>query len=94
MLSAEAPERIIADKAYDSDQLDARLAEQGIEMIAPKRANRSLTQDGRSLRRDKDDGPSSARLPGSRTIAGFASAGKSPPWLSKDSFISPARCCS
>jgi hypothetical protein len=29
------------------------LAEQGIEMIAPNRANRSATQAGRPLRRDK-----------------------------------------
>jgi transposase len=48
------PERLIGDRAYDSDGLDARLLEQrGIEMIAPHRGNRrrSLTQDGRSLRR-------------------------------------------
>lgn len=34
------PERLIGDKAYDSDPLDERLAEQGIEMIAPHKANR------------------------------------------------------
>jgi transposase len=48
------PERLIGDRAYDSDGLDARLLEErGIEMIAPHRGNRtrSLTQDGRSLRR-------------------------------------------
>lgn len=53
MLSSEPPERIIGDKAYDSDKLDEHLAEQGIEMIAPNRANRSVTQDGRPLRRYK-----------------------------------------
>jgi transposase len=50
----ELPERLIGDKAYDSDQLDARLAkERGIEMIAPHRNNRLKypTQDGRKLRR-------------------------------------------
>jgi transposase len=50
----ELPERLIGDKAYDSDQLDARLAkERGIEMIAPHRNNRlkQPTQDGRKLRR-------------------------------------------
>lgn len=47
------PERLIGDKAYDSDGLDARLAEQGIQMIAPNRANRTKTQDGRPLRRYK-----------------------------------------
>ena len=47
------PERLIGDLAYDSDPLDARLAEQGIEMIAPHRENRRrpATQDGRPLRR-------------------------------------------
>ena len=49
------PEHLIGDKAYDSDPLDARLAEQGIELIAPHRANRQKpkTQDGRPLRRYK-----------------------------------------
>lgn len=53
MLSSQQPERIIGDKAYDSDKLDAQLAAQGIEMIAPNRANRGVTQDGRPLRRYK-----------------------------------------
>ena len=48
----ELPERLIGDKAYDSDPLDARLAEDwGIEMIAPNRRKRRKTQDGRALRR-------------------------------------------
>ena len=47
------PQRLIGDKAYDSDPLDAELAERGIELIAPHRANRkkAATQDGRALRR-------------------------------------------
>ena len=47
------PERLIGDKAYDSDPLDAELAERGIELIAPHRANRKKprTQDGRKLKR-------------------------------------------
>ena len=54
-LVVEAPERLIGDKAYDSDQLDAALGEQGIEMIAPHRQNRKkpTTQDGRALHRYK-----------------------------------------
>jgi transposase len=50
---AAQPERLIGDKAYDSDPLDAELAERGIELIAPHRANRkkAATQDGRALRR-------------------------------------------
>ena len=48
----ELPERIIGDAAYDSDPLDARLREQGVEMIAPNRSNRRhKTQDGRPMRR-------------------------------------------
>jgi transposase len=43
--------RLIGDKGYDSDRLDARLARQGIELIAPNRRNRGQTQDGRPLRR-------------------------------------------
>ena len=49
----EKPERLVGDKAYDSDPLDETLKEQGIEMIAPHRNNRKKrkTQDGRKLRR-------------------------------------------
>jgi transposase len=49
------PERLIGDKAYDSDALDEDLKEEGIEMIAPHRVNRKRppTQDGRTLRRYK-----------------------------------------
>lgn len=47
----DAPQRLIGDKAYDSDPLDAELALLGIEMIAPNRMNRKhKTQDGRPLR--------------------------------------------
>ncbi len=50
---AERPERLIGDKAYDSDPLDAKLSAQNIEMIAPQRRGRKkpATQDGRALRR-------------------------------------------
>lgn len=49
------PERIIADKAYDSDPLRERLGARGIELIVPHRGNRKKppTQDGRPLRRYK-----------------------------------------
>jgi transposase len=53
MLSTNQPERVIGDKAYDSDKLDAQLASDGVEMIAPNRAKRSVTQDARPLRRYK-----------------------------------------
>ena len=43
---------MIGDRAYDSDALDAELAQRGIEMIAPHRPNRKQkTQDRRPLRR-------------------------------------------
>lgn len=49
---AEPIQRLIGDNAYDSDKLDAELAEAGVEMIAPHRSTRkNRTQDGRSLRR-------------------------------------------
>jgi len=50
----ETPERLIGDKAYDSDPLDQRIREHlGVELVAPHRWNRSkpVTQDGRVLRR-------------------------------------------
>ena len=48
----EVPERLIGDKAYDSDGLAEELGRAGIELIAPNRKNRKIkTQDGRPLRR-------------------------------------------
>ncbi|NJL55580.1 transposase, partial [bacterium] len=50
----DVPERLIGDKADDSDALDAALAAQQIAMIAPHRRTRKRkTQDGRPLRRAK-----------------------------------------
>src|SRR5688572_27717407 len=36
----ETPQRLIGDRAYDSDPLDAQLRAAGIELIAPHRRNR------------------------------------------------------
>lgn len=49
----EKPQRLVGDRAYDSDPLDERLVAEGIAMLAPHRSNRKKppTQDGRSLRR-------------------------------------------
>jgi len=48
----ELPARLVGDKAYDSDKLDQKLAEEyDIELIAPNRRRRSTTQDGHPLRR-------------------------------------------
>jgi transposase len=48
-----APDRLIGDRAYDSNALDERLRwERGIELIAPHLSTRRhKTQDGRPLRR-------------------------------------------
>ena len=56
MLTRVTPDRIIGDKAYDSDALDDQLACEGSDLIAPHRSNRrpeNKTQDGRYLRRYK-----------------------------------------
>jgi transposase len=47
----DLPERLIGDRAYDSDRLDEMLRDGGVEMIAPHRRGRRKTQDGRKLRR-------------------------------------------
>lgn len=49
----ELPERLVGDRAYDSDPLDSTLTEAGIEMISPHKQKRRKprTQDGRVLRR-------------------------------------------
>ena len=51
----EKPQRLIGDKAYDSDPLDGALAQIGVNLIAPHKINRvkKKTQDGRELRRYK-----------------------------------------
>lgn len=47
------PERLIADRGYDSNPARAMLAGRGIDPIIPKRSNntRATHQDGRKLRR-------------------------------------------
>jgi transposase len=54
-LRHKRPERLIYDKAWDSDALRQRLARRGIDLICPHRTNRKRPpmQDGRKLRRDK-----------------------------------------
>jgi transposase len=52
MVIPEAPQNLIGDNAYDSDNLDTELRRYGIELIAPHRCNRiNTTQDLRRLRR-------------------------------------------
>ena len=46
------PQRLIGDKAYDSEGLDRELASRGIDMIAPNLSTRAVqSQDLRKLRR-------------------------------------------
>ena len=48
----QKPKRLIGDRAYDSDRLNAELHREHIELIAPhKRSRKHPTQDGRKLRR-------------------------------------------
>jgi len=51
----QKPERVITDKAYDSDPLRSGLKRRGIELICPHQKNRvrPAPQDGRALRRYK-----------------------------------------
>src|SRR4030095_1840245 len=50
----DLPERLIGDRGYDSDRLDApRLTTCAIEMISPHRRARPRTQAGRALRRPR-----------------------------------------
>ena len=48
------PEKLIGDRAYDSDELDRDLRDYGVELIAPHNPRRKTkTQDGRAQRRYK-----------------------------------------
>jgi transposase len=51
--TGQVPDRLIYDRAADSDPLRERLASRGIELICPHRSGRvrPATQDGRPLRR-------------------------------------------
>jgi hypothetical protein len=40
------PERLIGDRAYDSDPLDEQLAALGVELIAPHKNNRKKKNTG------------------------------------------------
>src|SRR5271166_4021082 len=51
--ATQKPQRVIADRGYDSGPLRKRLQKRGIELIAPYRKNnqRRRYEDGRKLRR-------------------------------------------
>ena len=77
---AELPQRLIGDRSYDADPLDAALAEPDVEMIAPHRRNRMQpkTPDGCPLRRyyatTSGAGRWSGASRGAATSSGWSSA--------------------
>ena len=68
----EKPERLIGDKAYDSDSLGAELEALDIEMIAPHKSNhqKAQTEDG-SSGATSGGGKLSGCLHGGKTFDGF-----------------------
>jgi hypothetical protein len=46
MVIPEPPQNLIGDNAYDSDKLDKRLKNYGIELISPHRSNRKNRNSG------------------------------------------------
>lgn len=73
----ETPERIIADKAYDSDPLDENLEKSyGIELIAPHKENRKkpATRVEDPYADTEEDGRLSGCLRGSRTFVDLFAA--------------------
>lgn len=52
-VSAQKPTRLVGDRAYDRDPLDALFRDEKIELISPHRRGRTTkkTRDGRCLRR-------------------------------------------
>jgi hypothetical protein len=67
---AALPERMIGDRAYDSDRLDARLQQDhGVELIAPNRRRRNASRRGGHSVVICGDGRSSGCSRGSKTFA-------------------------
>jgi hypothetical protein len=63
-----APDKLVGDKAYDSDKLDDNLLnERGVEMIAPHRKGRKKPKTAGSSDAIGADGKWSACLPGFKT---------------------------
>jgi hypothetical protein len=80
MLEAKS-EYLIGDRAYDSDQLDEDLKQDGVNMIAPHQSNRKLkTQDGRHIYCvTSAAGLSNGSLPGSSGSGAYSFAGSPTP---------------
>src|SRR4030095_16024538 len=85
----------IGDKAYDSDTLDESLKEQGIEMIAPHRANRTLkSRTSAACGAMHGAGWWNAISHGYSGNADSACVGSTTPAISSVSWSSPALRCS
>jgi hypothetical protein len=64
------PEKLIGDKAYDSDPLDQKLKDKGVELIAPHRQNRKKKcRMAESSEDIKEDGRLNPSFPGCLTSA-------------------------
>ena len=75
---ADAPERLIGDRAYDSHPLNVQIRERfGVELVAPHTSTRSrkAMQDGRVCAVTVDVGKSSACSPGFTIFVAWSSAG-------------------
>ena len=82
----ELPEKLIGDKAYDSDALDQTLAEEyGIEMIAPNRGNRAKRRMAAHCVVISADGKWNGCLHGCKTSVAWSLDGSS---MSKTSLAS------
>ena len=67
MVVPDAPEHLIGDNAYDSDNLDAQLRNYGIEVIAPHRSNQMGLKTNAVCGDTVDAGKSRDYLPRCRT---------------------------
>jgi len=71
----ELCEKLIGDKAFDSNPLDRHLEDEyGIEMLGPNHENRSQPQDGRTLRRSERRWVADGCLPGCDVSADWSRA--------------------
>jgi hypothetical protein len=87
----ELPAHLVGDKAYDSDALDQKLADEyDIELIAPNRQRRSQTQDGRSYAAIVGAGEWNGSSLGCTTSAAWSPDGSTTSRTSSALFNSPA----
>ncbi|MCL6567207.1 MAG: transposase [Acidobacteriia bacterium] len=86
----QKPERVIADRAYDSDPLRFRLRRRGIELICPYKKNQVRPRKaGANCVGTGVAGPSSAPSPGWATFAAWPCAEIVPSPSTKPFSISP-----